>query len=90
MDAKLKAWLIGLEMTSDQDVMEVTADTLPDDVAAVLALTPHVADDTDWKAREQEAQRMNELAAKEFTDSWDIFVEKPVIYEPDGDVLWMA
>ena len=70
------------------DLVEVTGDTLPDEIAAVLALTPHVADDTDWRTREQEAHRLNELAARELTDSWQIFAEKPVIYEPDGDVIW--
>ena len=74
--------------TEPVEVHEVHADVLPDEVAAILALTPHVADDASWRTREQEAKRLNELAAKEFTDSWQIFVEKPICYEDDGDVLW--
>ena len=88
MDAKLKAWLIGLEMTSDQDMMEVTGDSLPDDVAAILALTPHVDEAADWPAREAEARAVSEAAAEGLSASWEIFVEKKIRYEDDGDVLW--
>ena len=73
---------------ASEDLVEVAADVLPDEVAAILALTPHLAEDADWREREEEARRLNELAARELTDSWHIYAEKPVKYEDDGDVIW--
>lgn len=74
--------------TEPVEVHEVHADVLPDEVVAILALTPHVAEDADWRTREEEAQRLSELAARELTDSWHIYAEKPIKYEDDGDVIW--
>lgn len=70
------------------DVIEVTADVLPDDVTAILALTPHAADDTPWAEREALAAAVADASAAGLADSWWAFVAKPVNYEPDGNVLW--
>ncbi len=69
--------------------VHVAGDTLPDEVAAILALTPHATEDTPWAEREALAAAASEAGAAGLTDSWGwCFAEKPVNYEPDGDVLW--
>lgn len=81
--------VIQVEHSPADDVIVVTGDTLPDDVAAVLALTPHATDDTPWAEREALAAAVSEAGAAGLTDSWGwCFAEKQINYEPDGDVLW--
>jgi hypothetical protein len=72
------------------DLVIVTADTLPDEVAAILALTPHVDETADWATREAEAAAVSAAGADGLAASWGFFVEKRIQYEPDGDVLWAA
>ena len=70
------------------DLVEVAGDTLPDEVAAILALTPHVAEDVPWAERAEEAAAVNEAGADGLAASWEIFAEKAIRYEEDGDVIW--
>lgn len=67
----------------------VVADTLPDEIVAILALTPHVDETASWQEREAEAVAMNTAAAASMIDlhGW-CFAPKHVNYEPDGDVIW--
>ena len=74
--------------TEPVEVHEIIADALPDEVAAVLALTPHVDEAADWPTREAEAHAVNEAAAVGLSASWEIFAEKAIRYEDDGDVIW--
>lgn len=69
------------------DPIEVHGDTPLIDEDFVLALTPQLADDATWREREAAATVANETAAAALYDSW-LFVEKPLRYEPDGDVIW--
>ena len=80
--------IVEVERTAE-DLIEVAADVLPDEVAAILALTPHATDDTPWAEREALAAAVSEAGAAGLTDSWGwCFAEKQINYEPDGDVLW--
>jgi hypothetical protein len=72
------------------DLVIVTGDALPDEVAAILALTPHVDETADWATREAEAAAVSAAGADGLAASWGFFVEKRIQYEPDGDVLWAA
>ena len=74
--------------TEPVEVHEIHADVLPDEIAAVLALTPGVAAETPWAEREALAAAVSEASAAGLADSWWAFVEKPTKYEDDGDVLW--
>lgn len=81
-------WRGMFEHSPAEDLVEVVADVLPDDVAAILALTPHVADDATWEEREAAARAASEEGAIGLHASMTFFVEKKLIYEDDGNVLW--
>lgn len=68
------------------DLVEVVGDVLPDDVAAVLALTPHAAEDTPWAEREQLAAAVADASAAGLADSWWAFASKPLNMDANGDV----
>ena len=75
--------------TEPVEVHEVCADVLPDEIAAVLALTPHAAEDTPWAEREQLAAAVADAGAAGLAESYGWwFAEKPVKYEENGDCLW--
>lgn len=74
--------------TEPVEVHEVHADALPDEVAAILALTPHLPEDAAWAEREAAALAANAENAEGLAASWNFFVEKHINYEEDGDVLW--
>lgn len=64
----------------------VVADTLPEEVQAILALTPSLPEHTDWATREQLAAAVADAAAKGLADSWFAFVEQPLKMDANGDV----
>lgn len=71
-----------LTRAEDPEIVEVHGDVPPvEDVQFILALTPGLPADTDWRTREREAAAAQEHMA-------ELFLEKRVQYEPNGDVLW--
>lgn len=69
------------------ELVEVTGDVPPVDADFILALTPTLEPDTDWRTRERAAWEAD-VAAAEAAMDWPFFAEKPIKYEDDGDVLW--
>jgi hypothetical protein len=80
--------VVEVEHSPADDAIVVTGETLPDDVASILALTPHAAEDTPWAEREQLAAAVADAGAVDLAESYWWFAEKPVKYEENGDVLW--
>jgi hypothetical protein len=70
----------------ETDPVEVHADVLPDEVVAVLALTPGVNESVPWAEREALAAAVAESAAVGLADSWWAFAEKPLSMDANGDV----
>lgn len=64
----------------------VIGDVLPEEVQAILALTPGLPEETDWAAREELAAAIADTAAKGLVDSWWAFAEQPVNMDANGDV----
>lgn len=78
-----------IEHSPAPELVEVTGDTLPDEIAAILALTPHAADDVPWAEREALAAAVSEAGAVGLAESFSwCFAEKAINYEQNGDVLW--
>lgn len=74
-------------MNTYEDVV-IVADAPPVDTEFILALTPHLGEEAAWAEREQAALAIADAAANGLEASWWAFTEKPVTYEPDGDVIW--
>lgn len=67
-------------------LVDVTGDVLPEDVQAILALTPGLPEHTDWAEREELAAAVADAAAIGLADSWWAFAEQPVKMDANGDV----
>ncbi len=67
--------------------VEVHGDTLPDEVAAILALTPHVEETMDWATREKLAAAVADASASALEESFTwCFAEKAYTMDANGDV----
>lgn len=64
----------------------IVADVLPEEVQAILALTPGLPEETDWAEREQLAAAVADASAAGLADSWWAFAEQPVNMDANGDV----
>jgi len=81
--------IVGIEHSPADGLIEVAGDALPDEVAAILALTPQAAEETPWAEREALAAAVSDAGAAGLAESWGwCWADKPLNYEPDGNVLW--
>ena len=64
----------------------IVADVLPEEVQAILALTPGLPEHTPWAERAELAAAVAEAGAKGLADSWFAFAEQPLNMDANGDV----